>query len=184
MGHEQMLRVNKAEEWLRRAPTRPDLSTHGDCVLIRSAHGAGAACLTSGVTGQSAGARALCLHVVMIPPGSRGMPHFHPGHETAIYSVSGQTEVWHGHGLVKRTVVRAGDFLYIPADTPHLRVNRGDVTAIAVVARTDPEEPGSRVTVELPRHLAGLLSLPVAAQELTGFPAPASRGVGPRFPLV
>ena len=74
----------------------------------------------------------------MIPPGTRGMPHFHDGHETAIYTVSGQTEVWHGHGLVKRTVVRAGDFMYIPPGTPHLPVNRGDVTAIAVVARTDP----------------------------------------------
>jgi uncharacterized RmlC-like cupin family protein len=131
-----MLRVNKEDEWLRRAPTRPDLSTHG-----------------------------ICLRVVMMPPGSRGMPHYHPGHETAIYSVSGQTDVWHGHGLVKRTVVRAGDFLYIPPGTPHLPVNRGDVTAIAVVARTDPGETGGGVTVELPRHLAGLLSLPVAVRE-------------------
>ena len=101
----------------------------------------------------------------MIPPGSRGMPHFHDGHETAIYTVSGQTEVWHGHGLVKRTVVRAGDFMYIPPGTPHLPVNRGDVTAIAVVARTDPTETESRVVVELPRHLADLLNLPIAVQE-------------------
>lgn len=154
-----MLRVNKVDEWLRSAPARPALSTHGDCVLIR------AASLASGVTRQSAGAQALCLHVVMIPPGSRGMPHYHPDHETAIYSVSGQTEVWHGHGLVKRTVVRAGDFLYIPPGTPHLPVNRGDVTAIAVVARPDPDGAGGRVTVELPRHLAGLLSLPIAVPD-------------------
>ena len=165
-----MPRVSKVDDWLRRAPTRPDLTTHGDCILIRSADrpgrlgglGAGAA---SGVTSQSAGAQGLCLNLVMIPPGSRGMPHFHDGHETAIYTVSGQTEVWHGHGLVKRTVVRAGDFMYIPPGTPHLPVNRGDVTAIAVVARTDPTETESRVVVELPRHLADLLNLPVAVQE-------------------
>ena len=154
-----MLRVNKVDEWLRAAPTRPDMSTHGNCVLIR------AASLTPGVTSQSAGAQALCLHVVMIPPGSRGMPHYHQDHETAIYSVSGQTEVWHGDGLVKRTVVRAGDFMYIPPGTPHLPVNRGEITAIAVVAGTNPGETGDRVTVELPRHLSGLLSLPVAVQE-------------------
>jgi uncharacterized RmlC-like cupin family protein len=175
MGHGQMLRVSKVDEWLRRAPTRPDVSTHGDCVIIRSADGPDglggtqgiglASGVTSGVTSQSAGARGLCLNLVMIPPGSRGMPHFHDGHETAIYTVSGQTEVWHGHGLVKRTVVRAGDFMYIPPGTPHLPVNRGDVTAIAVVARTDPTETESRVMVELPRHLADLLSLPVAVQE-------------------
>ena len=44
-------------------------------------------------------------------------------------------------------------------------MNRGDVTAIAVVARTDPTETESRVVVELPRHLADLLNLPVAVQE-------------------
>jgi uncharacterized RmlC-like cupin family protein len=163
-----MLRVSKVEEWLRRAPTRPDMSTHGDCVIIRSAErydGRQVASLTSGVSSRSAGAQALCLHLIMIPPGTRGMPHFHAGHESAVYTVSGETEVWHGDGLIKRTVVRAGDFMYIPPGTPHLTVNRGDVTAIAIVARTDPGERESAVTVELPRHLACLLSLPVAVQE-------------------
>lgn len=165
MGHDQMLRVSKVDEWLRRAPTRPGMSTHGDCVIIRSADGAQGIGLASGVTSQSAGAQGLCLNLVMIPPGRRGMPHFHDGHETAIYTVSGQTEVWHGRGLAKRTVVRAGDFMYIPPGTPHLPVNRGDVTAIAVVARSDPAEAESRVVVELPRHLADLLSLPIVVQE-------------------
>ena len=174
-----MLRVNKVDEWLRRAPTRPHLSTHGDCVIIRSADSFGGprgAGLLSGISSQSAGAQGLCLQLVMIPPGSRGMPHFHEGHETAIYAVSGQTEVWHGAGLVKRTVMRAGDFMYIPPGTPHLPVNRGDVTSIAVVARTDPDETESRVTVELPRHLAGLLGLPIAVQDLLRLPARLPRG--------
>jgi uncharacterized RmlC-like cupin family protein len=168
MGHGQMLRVSKVEEWLHRAPTRPDLSTHGDCVVVRSAQsydGKQGVSLTSGVSNRTAGAKALCLHVVMIPPGTRGMPHVHEGHESAIYTVSGETEVWHGAGLVKRTVVRAGDFMYIPPGTPHLPVNRSDVMSIAVVARTDPEEQESVVVVELPQHLADLLSLPVAVQE-------------------
>ena len=165
MGHGQMLRVSKADEWLRRSPTRPDASTHGDCVIIRSGRDADGLAGAPGVTSQSAGTQGLCLNLVMIPPGSRGMPHFHDGHETAIYTVSGQTEVWHGHGLVKRTVVRAGDFMYIPPGTPHLPVNWGDVTAIAVIARTDPTETRSRVVVELPRHLADLLNLPIAVQE-------------------
>jgi uncharacterized RmlC-like cupin family protein len=162
-----MLRVSRVDEWLRRAPTRPDLTTHGDCVLIRSAHDSsahhGEPGIGLGITDRSPGAQALCLQLVMIPPGSRGMPHFHAGHETALYTVSGQAEVWHGRGLVKRTVVRAGDFMYIPPGTPHLPVNRGDITAIAVVARTGPAD--GCVVVELPRHLAGLLSLPVAVQD-------------------
>ena len=152
-----MLRVSKVEDWLHRAPTRPDLG-NGGCVVIRSDESGPA----PGVTGHTAGSRALRLHLVMIPPGTRGMPHFHADHESAIYTVSGETEIWHGDGLVKRTVVRAGDFMYVPPGTPHLSVNRGRVMTIAVAASTDPEETESVVVVELPRHLADLLSLPVA----------------------
>ena len=175
MGHDQMLRVSKVDEWLRRAPPRPDMSTHGDCVIIRSGRGPDGAQgigLASRVTRQSAGAQGLCLNLVMIPPGSRGMPHFHDRHETAIYTVSGQTEVWHGHGLAKRTVVaRRGLYVHpagdaAPAGEPggrdrdrRRRAHRPDGH------ETDPTETESRVVVELPRHLADLLSLPIAVQE-------------------
>src|ERR1700722_6326105 len=124
-----------------------------------------------GGSGPPAGGQTLRLHLMMIPPGTRGMPHLHPGHETAGYVVSGEAEVWHGTGLIRRSVVRAGDFIYIPPGTPHLAVNRGDVTSIAVVARpgregTAKEDAGQddeadSVTMELPRHLAVLLSYPV-----------------------
>ena len=107
-----------------------------------------------GVSGPSPGAHALRLHLVMIPPGTRGTPHFHADRETAIYVVSGEADVWHGPGLGKRSAVRAGDFVYIPPGTPHLAVNRGDVTSIAVVARTDPADQPGAVVIELPRHLA------------------------------
>jgi uncharacterized RmlC-like cupin family protein len=97
----------------------------------------------------------------MIAPGTRGRPHFHHGSETAVYMVSGQAEVWHGTGLAKRTVVRAGDFIYVPPGAPHLAVNRGGVTSIAVVARTGQAGQAAEVTVELPGHLAALRSVPV-----------------------
>jgi len=155
-----MLRVSKVDDWLPRQPARRDVRSNDDCVIIRSAGGPRA-----GVTGASAGARALGLNLAMIPPGSRGMPHYHEGHETALYLVSGTTEVWYGGDLAKRAVVRAGDFIYVPPGTPHLAVNRGDVTAIAVVAKTDADDDGGTVVIELPRHLAGLLSLPVAVGE-------------------
>jgi len=101
--------------------------------------------------------------MMMIPPGTRGIPHFHADHESSLYTVSGETEIWHGDGLVHRTVMRAGDFMYVPPGTPHLAVNRSGVMTIAVAASTDPEEREGVVVVELPRHLAGLLSLPVSA---------------------
>jgi len=160
MGYGQMLRVSKVDDWISRQPVRRDLRSNDDCVIIRSAGPP-----RTGVSGASAGARALGLNLVMMPPGSRGMPHYHEGHETALYLVSGATEVWYGGDLAKRSLVRAGDFIYIPPGTPHLAVNRGDVTSIAVVAKTDAEDDGGTVVIELPRHLAGLLSLPVAVQE-------------------
>ena len=124
-----------------------------------------------GGSGPPAGTGTLRLHLVMMPPGTRGTPHLHPGTETAGYVVSGQAEVWHGPGLARRSVVRAGDFIYIPPGTPHLAVNRGDVTSIAVVGCHGQADQGREgygggeragfVAVELPRHLAGLLGYPV-----------------------
>jgi uncharacterized RmlC-like cupin family protein len=101
----------------------------------------------------------------MIPPGTRCLPHFHAGAESAIYVVSGEADMWHGTDLATRSPVRAGDFIYIPPGAPHLTVNRGEVTSIAVVARADPAEQPEPVVIELPRHLAGLLSYPVAVGE-------------------
>ena len=141
-------------------------TTPGEVIIIRaggSYEGKQGMSLATGVSSRSAGARALCLHVVTIPPGTRGIPHIHDGHESAIYAVSGETEVWHGIGLRQRSVVKAGDFIYIPPGIPHLPVNRSDVTAAAVVDSTDPHEQESVVTLSLPPHLAELNAFPVAS---------------------
>jgi uncharacterized RmlC-like cupin family protein len=166
-----------ADGWLNRPrgtePARPGMHAQGTRVpdhrvIIRS-HDEG--CRRNvgeqqpGGSGTSSGAHALRLHLAMIPPGTRGMPHYHADSETAVYVVSGEADVWHGPGLVQRSAVRAGDFIYIPPGTPHLAVNRGDVTSIAVVAHTDPAEQPGAVVIELPRHLAGLSSYPVASGE-------------------
>jgi uncharacterized RmlC-like cupin family protein len=104
------------------------------------------------------------MHVLTIPPGTRGTPHLHDGHETAIYIAEGEVEVWHGPGLAMRTVLRAGDFLYVPPGTPHLPVNRTASPMVAVVARTDPAEQESVVVLDLPDRLASVLAgFPVAA---------------------
>ena len=157
-----MLRVSKIGERGLRAP-----AVQADVVVIRpggSYDGKQGMTLAAGVSRRSAGSRALCLHLVTIPPGTRGLPHRHEGHESAIYTVSGETEVWHGEGLRQRTIVRAGDFMYVPPGVPHLPVNRSDVATVALVARTDPQEQESVVTIDLPPHLADLDEFPVACQ--------------------
>lgn len=104
-----------------------------------------------GVSAQSVGSRGLCAHLLMIPPGARANAHRHAGHETAIYVIEGETEVWFGEGLEQHAVANAGDFVYIPPGVPHVPINTSDtVWARAVVARTDPNEQES---VELLPHL-------------------------------
>ena len=109
------------------------------------------------------------LHLVMIPPGMRGIPRVRAGEETALFMVSGEADVWYGAGLARRCTVRAGDFLYLPPGTPHLAVNQTDVISIAVVTSADAAMGGAHDDgtnpVELPRHLAGLEGLPVAGRQ-------------------
>ena len=100
----------------------------------------------TGISAQSVGARSLCMHLLTIPPGGRAKAHKHERHETAIYLLSGEAEMWYGDGLLRHLHLHAGDFLYIPADVPHLPANPSpDEPAVAIVARTDPDEQESVV---------------------------------------
>ena len=99
----------------------------------------------AGISAESAGAQALCMHMLRLPPGARAKAHLHEQHETAIYVLSGITEMWYGPALESHMVVGAGDFLYIPAGVPHLPYNPGPAEAVALIARTDPNEQESVV---------------------------------------
>jgi uncharacterized RmlC-like cupin family protein len=100
----------------------------------------------AGISAQSAGAKAICLHLLTLPPGERACPHLHEHHETAIYVLSGQAEMWYGEQIEDYLTVDAGDFLYIPAGMPHLPSNRSQTdSCLALIARTDPNEQESVV---------------------------------------
>jgi uncharacterized RmlC-like cupin family protein len=99
----------------------------------------------AGISAESAGARALCLHRLTMPPGARARAHLHAEHESAIYVISGRAEFWWGAALEHHAFVEAGDFVHIPAGVPHLPGNPGDVPVEAVIARTDPSEQESVV---------------------------------------
>ncbi|GGR32882.1 hypothetical protein GCM10010219_42180 [Streptomyces netropsis] len=107
----------------------------------------------AGISAQSAGAERLCLHRLVMPAGTRGRPHLHEGHESAIFIQSGQVEVWHGEGLAEHVVLHAGDYLHIPADTPHMPVNSGTEDMVCLVARTDPDEQERVRLLDLPAWL-------------------------------
>lgn len=98
-----------------------------------------------GVSAESAGSRQLWMGRVEIPPGGRTKAHTHEHHETAIHVLTGECDVYTGSELVEHEVVRAGEYVYIPASVPHVAVNRGDRACVAIIARTDPNEQESVV---------------------------------------
>lgn len=100
----------------------------------------------AGIYAENTGARALCMHTLVIPPGGRAKAHLHENHETAIYVISGTGEMWFGDQLEEYAVVHAGEFVYIPAGVPHLPGNPSQTEpCVAVLARTDPNEQESVV---------------------------------------
>jgi len=94
-----------------------------------------------GISGDTAGARGLAMHIVVIPPGAAAKPHVHQGYETGIYVLAGRVETRYGERLEQSVVSEAGDFLFIPPGVPHEARNLSETEpARAIVARNDPEE--------------------------------------------
>ncbi len=112
-----------------------------------------------GVSAESAGAQAIWLGVITLAPGTRTKAHYHANHETALHLLSGEVECWYGDALQEHDVVRAGDYMYIPAGVSHVAVNRSQTEpAIVVGARTDPNEQESVVLQpELDAKVPGFL---------------------------
>lgn len=99
-----------------------------------------------GISAATAGAKTLCMHIVIIPPGGRAEAHYHDGYETAIYILQGRAETKYGPGLEHSSFNQAGDFLFIPPNVPHQPLNLSETEeVIAVVARNDPNEQESVV---------------------------------------
>jgi uncharacterized RmlC-like cupin family protein len=131
---------------------RPDMITDGvepTCRLVGSGQelaGKQGHLYAPGISAQSAGAERIHLQIVRLPPGNRSNAHKHEGHETAIYILNGESGMWYGERLQHHLIARAGDFLYIPANMPHLPYNLSKTeSCVAVVARTDPNDQESVV---------------------------------------
>jgi uncharacterized RmlC-like cupin family protein len=98
------------------------------------------------ISAETVGAKGIHMQLVNMPPGARAKAHKHAAHETALYVLSGRSGMWYGEGLREHLFAEAGDFVYIPADMPHLPYNASDTEGcVAVIARTDPNEQESVV---------------------------------------
>ena len=122
-----------------------------ECRVIRGGsafHGKQGLDYFSGISAESVGSQRICMHMLIMPPGAEAKPHYHESHETAIYMLEGVTEFRHGQNLEHCDRVEAGDYVYIPAGVPHQPFNPTDARAVAIIARTDPNEQESVVLVE------------------------------------
>jgi len=91
-----------------------------------------------GISAETVGARALWFGVVTLPPGKRTKAHVHEQHESAFYFLSGdEIELWTGARLQHCETARPGDYLFIPANVPHVAVNRGSQPAVFIGARNE-----------------------------------------------
>jgi uncharacterized RmlC-like cupin family protein len=128
---------------------KPATSPLQACRLLRAGdqfQGKQGLMYSPGISAETAGALGIHLQIVTLPPGARAKAHKHASHETAIYALSGISCMWYGQELEHHVSVRPGDFLYIPADMPHLPYNPSTTEAcVAIIARTDPNEQESVV---------------------------------------
>jgi len=92
------------------------------------------------LTGSTAGARALCMTLVTLPDGARARTHLHQGIETAAYVIEGEVSMYYGERLQDLLHARAGEYVYVPPDTPHLVINRSGATCRALVAHSAADD--------------------------------------------
>jgi len=98
------------------------------------------------VSAETVGASAIHMQLLTMPPGARAKAHKHEAHETALYVLSGEGAMYYGERLEQHMVARAGDFIYIPANMPHLPYNMSQTEpCVAVISRTDSNEQESVV---------------------------------------
>ncbi len=101
-----------------------------------------------GISAETVGSQAIFLGMVTIPAGGRTKAHVHERHESAFYLLSGgEVELWTGEALEHRDVAHVGDYLFIPANVPHVAVNRGQTPAVFIGVRNDPTAQESVVMI-------------------------------------
>ena len=130
------------------APTEAS-AVNSTCRVVRGSEpfqGKQGLMYTPAISAETVGSQAIHMQLVTIPPGGRAKAHKHASHETAIYMLSGVGGMWFGQQLEQHCMLHSNDFLYIPADMPHLPYNPSTTeTAVAVISRTDPNEQESVV---------------------------------------
>ena len=88
-----------------------------------------------GIDSNTVGAGKIWLGHVTCTPNTLGPPHHHGEAETAAFVLSGQIRVYFGENLEEYVDAGPGDFIFVPAHTPHIEGNVTDEPAEAVLSR-------------------------------------------------
>lgn len=129
-------------------------SKKANCTVVRSSQletevSSGAMTRLAGVSESLTGSTGIHLAIATVPPGRCSTTHYHTNCESAIYVVSGDGLFLSGPDLDQEDEIATGDFIYVPADSPHQPVNTSQTeNLVLIVARNTP--------VELVVELAGL----------------------------
>ena len=98
------------------------------------------------ISAETVGSLSIHMQMLTIPPGGRAKAHKHEAHETAIYVLSGESGMYYGEQLEHHMIAGAGDYVYIPANVPHLPYNTSTtLPCTAIISRTDANEQESVV---------------------------------------
>jgi uncharacterized RmlC-like cupin family protein len=107
-----------------------------------------------GLTGASAGTRGICMTIATLPPGAKAKAHLHREIETGVYIIDGEASTYFGERLEHVALAKAGEYIYIPPDVPHLVFNESDAVCRALVAHTAADDQAGIVLLP---ELDGLL---------------------------
>ncbi len=88
-----------------------------------------------GIDSNTVGAGKIWLGHVTCTPNTLGPPHHHGEAETAAFVLSGQIRVYFGENFEEYVDAGPGDFIFVPAHTPHIEGNVTDEPAEAVLSR-------------------------------------------------
>ena len=120
------------------------MSTTVDGKAVRIVHGTQDPGTTSqtrgmirkpGIDSNTVGAGKIWLGHVTCTPNTLGPPHHHGEAETAAFVLSGQIRVYFGENFEEFVDAGPGDFIFVPAHTPHIEGNVTDEPAEAVLSR-------------------------------------------------
>jgi uncharacterized RmlC-like cupin family protein len=85
------------------------------------------------------GASRIWMGKVHNDPGMKSVPHHHGDAETAGYVVRGRCRIWYGVDYREYVDLGPGDFVFVPANCPHIEANLSDTEPLEFITARSPE---------------------------------------------